>query len=187
MILLFCGFKGSGKDECTSFIQSEYSYEHYKISKYLKEMLKLLFGFSTNQLEGSEKETIASEWDVTPREVMKFVGTNLFQFEIQKLLPQIDRDFWLHLLHKDIKRCRKSNTPIVISDLRFLHELDFIKRTFQEKIIVVKVVRDSQIPPLALDPSEDEHTTLNFDYIIPNNSTLQTLHVNLRHLIETNI
>jgi len=186
MILLFCGFKGSGKDECTSFIQREYCYEHYKISKYLKEMLKLLFGFSTNQLEGSEKETIASEWDVTPREVMKYIGTNLFQFEIQKLLPHIERDFWMHLLYRDIKRNRKSS--IVISDLRFLHELDFMKRSFpDEKIIVVKVVRDSQIPPLAIDPSEDEHTTLNFDYIIPNNSSIQDLHINLRHLIETNI
>ena len=187
MILLLCGYKRCGKDECASFLESELNFQHFKISKYLKELLTLLFGFQNEQLEGTEKETVSPEWNVTPRDVMKFVGTNLFQFEIQKLLPHIDRDFWLHLLRKDIELNRRPNTPIVISDLRFSHELEFFTRIFpREKIIVVNVLRSSvHKTDFVPDPSEDEHTKMPHTHVVQNNTSLYDLRVKLRQLIES--
>jgi hypothetical protein len=185
MIILLCGYKGSGKDECAKFFESKHGFQHFKIATYLKDALSKLFGFSPDQLNGKEKDIIDKHWNITPREAMKFVGTDLFQFEIQKLLPDLNRNFWVELMKKDINENRIKNTPIVISDLRFNHELDFIKRTFHnEHVCLVKVLRSSiNIQHNITDPSEDEHTKMIYNYIIPNNGSIENLRSSLDSLV----
>jgi hypothetical protein len=186
MIILLCGYKGSGKDECATFLNSKHGFQHFKIATYLKDALSKLFGFSPQQLNGKEKDVVDNRWNVTPRDAMKFVGTDLFQFEIQKLIPHVNRNFWVHLMKEDIDKNRIKNMPIVISDLRFSHELDFIQRTFQnEHVCLVKVLRSSiNIQHNVTDPSEDEHTKMIYNYIIPNNGTIENLRTALDSLVQ---
>jgi hypothetical protein len=179
MIILLCGYKGSGKDTCAEYIHTKYEYKHFKISKYLKEMLRYAFKFDDEQLNGNSKDTIDPLWQITPRDAMKFIGTTVFQFSIQKLIPNIERDFWVSLMKKDICDCRAlSDEPIVISDLRFIHELDYIRRAFpDEHIRVVKILRSSiSLQTLVTDITEEEHTKMIFNNIIPNNGTVEYLH-----------
>ena len=185
MIILLCGYKGSGKDECAKYFERAHGFQHFKIATYLKDALSKLFGFTPNQLNGSEKELVDPRWNITPRDAMKFVGTDLFQFEIQKLIPQVNRNFWVELMKKDIETNRIQGMPIVISDCRFVHEMDFIQRAFpSEHVCLVKVLRSSiKIQTNLTDVSEDEHTKMQYNYIIPNNGSIENLQISLNTLV----
>jgi hypothetical protein len=185
MIILLCGYKGSGKDECAKHLERKHQFQHFKIATYLKDALSKLFGFTFEQLHGKEKDSIDPRWNITPRDAMKFIGTDLFQFEIQKLIPHLNRNFWVELMKNDIEKNRIKSLPIVISDLRFIHELDFIHRTFpNEHICLVKVLRSSiNIQNNITDSSEDEHTKLMYNYIISNNDSIESLKILLNKLV----
>lgn len=184
MIILFCGYHGSGKNACANYLGSAHNFRHYKLTTVLKDMLRIGFGFTDAQLDGAAKDTPCPEYGVTPRQVMQFVGTELFQFELQRLLPQLNRDFWLHQLAKEL-RATRGEQNVVISDLRFIHELDFFKRSFpDEQIVVVKLIRSSIVlQNNKTHPSENEHKKLIYNYIIPNNEGIQELHAKLERLM----
>ena len=183
MIVLLCGYSGTGKDSCAEYL-NKHGFEHWKISKVLKDMLRVGFGFTDAQLESHEKDVVCPRLGVTPRQVMQFVGTELFQYELQNLIPYINRDFWLTRLAENIREHRTQEC-IVISDLRFVHELDFFKRTFpNERIVVVKLIRSSIVlQNNKTHPSEDEHNKLTYNYIVTNNGSLTDLYVKLDRLM----
>lgn len=172
-IILLCGYKRSGKDTFANHLDEEHGFKHFKISKPLKDAVKNLFNFTESQIEGDLKELIDKDFNTTPREVMKFVGTNMFQYKIQQLLPNIGRNFWVNKLIKELESSKEKN--IVISDLRFIHEYESlhsycIKHNISIKI--VKIIRPSLFVYNAdnKDFSETEHLKLKFDCVVENNS-----------------
>ena len=106
-LIAICGFKGSGKDFVANYISQVYNYEHLKISSKLKEATKILFDMSDDQIEGDKKEVIDQRWNVTPREVMQFIGTEVFQYKIQDMIPECKRDFWMKSFVNTIKTQNK--------------------------------------------------------------------------------
>jgi dephospho-CoA kinase len=185
MILLICGYKGSGKDTLANHLVSKHAFQHHKVSHHLKQMLMKIFGFTYEQVESNLKDEIDDRWKISPRTAMKFVGTDMFQFKIQELLPGIQRNFWSKLMVNDIRSSRTNNCPIVISDLRFIHEYEYIMDAFpNETICIVKVLRSSvKIQTLYTDESENEHTKMTFNYILPNNGTTSQFCDNVDKLI----
>jgi hypothetical protein len=175
MLILLCGYKRCGKDTVASYLSNKYDFNHLKISYLLKKTLKQLFNFSDEQLEGDSKEKLDNRWNVTPRDVMKFVGTDMFQFNIQRLIPEIGRNFWIKGLCEKINKDFKENKHnIVVSDLRFIHELDYIAKNIPtHKIIIVKIIREGlMIQENVTDISENEHLKFKFDHIILNNNDI---------------
>ena len=127
-IILLCGFKRCGKDTFANYISQTYNYTHLKISQKLKDSLQILFDFNDDQIEGNKKDVLDKQWNITPRQAMQFVGTDMFQHQIQKLIPNINRDFWIKNISNEIER-KYNTTPsenIVISDLRFIHEINYL-------------------------------------------------------------
>lgn len=181
MIVLFCGYGGTGKDACAEYLK-RYGFQHHKITKVLKDMIRVGFGFTDAQLESRDKDVTCPELNVTPRQVMQFVGTELFQYELQKLIPHFNRDFWLIRLAKEMNNVRN----VVISDLRFIHELDFFRRTFpDEQIVVVKLIRGSVVlQNNKTHPSENEHNKIAYNYIIDNNGGIAELHKKLDNMMD---
>lgn len=172
-VFLLCGYKRSGKDTFAKYVESKYDYKHLKISHKLKNVLKVLFNFSEEQLEGSLKDTIDSRWQITPREAMIFVGTDMFQYKITDLLPKIDRNFWIENVVDEIVRIKDVDSNVVISDLRFDHELSRLLQLFKSEKIsytIVKIIN----PNLQLYydkttfQSETEHLNFPFDVILTN-------------------
>lgn len=184
MIVLFCGYHGSGKTSCANYLSFKHEFRHYRLATALKDMVRIGFGFTDAQLDGPEKDEVCSELEVTPRQVLQFVGTELFQFELQKLIPHVGRDFWLHRLTKEL-RATRGEQNVVISDLRFVHELDFIRRSFpNEQIVVVKLIRGSIVlQNNKTHPSEDEHNKLLYNYIVPNNDGITELYAKMDQLV----
>lgn len=190
-VVLLCGFKRSGKDTIAKIFQQHYGYNHLKISTPLKEGLKVMFNFTDNQLEGDEKDVIDPTLNKTPRDVMKYVGTDLFQHEIQKFLPHVGRNFWVNASISRIES-NKSGGGTVISDLRFHHEINAFRALWQRnpeniRITVVKVIRNSIPRYYNVDKheSELEHLDFTYNYVINNDTydafvkNIHTLHSKL--------
>ena len=169
MIILLCGYKGCGKDTFAKYIESKYIYKHFKFASGLKSSLKLLFSFDDDQLE-SRKDTVDERWDITPRDAMIFVGTHMFQHEIQRLLPSMKKNFWV----KQVCDQLDPRDDIVISDLRFVHEYEYMRDHFPDTRI--KVVKISN-PNLFIyqkdneDSSETEHLQIPLNDIVMNDES----------------
>lgn len=163
MIIAICGSRRAGKDTLARYLCEKYNYEHLKIAGKLKQILHELFGFSHEQMETDAKEDIDPRWGVSPRKVMQFVGTEMFQYKLQELLPQVGREFWIKSLLETIQ---KKKTNIVISDLRFIHEYQAL-RQFTPKLYVIRIERNNT-PIDTTHSSETEYLSIPANRIVQN-------------------
>jgi dephospho-CoA kinase len=160
-VIAICGLKRSGKDVLARYIQDKYGYRHVKISTKLKEVVKTMFNLEHHHVE-EKKDEIHTQLNTTPRILMDFLGTRIFQYEIQKVLPGIGRCFWIKSL-LDAER-----PPIVISDLRFTHEVQELKN--MHKCLIVRINRkDTSEDGLE---SEKECKEIQADVYIVNDSSV---------------
>lgn len=183
IIIALCGLKRCGKDTLTEYVCNTYNFKHMKISSKLKDIIKILFDFTPEQIEGNTKEIIDPRWDITPRTAMQFVGTDVFQFKIQDLMPSIGRKFWIKSFLKDIPK----NENIIISDMRFLHEYEeLLKYTSDNncRFMVIKITRDiNNLEKKDNHISEMEYLNIPCDYIFENNGSIQDLCLNFDNII----
>lgn len=140
-IIAICGAKRSGKDVLANHIINKYGYTRLSFAEPLKELVKLLFNFSDEQVglidgDNDEKDTIDERWGISPRKALQFIGTEVLQHKIQELLPNIGRDYFANILLSKIE----NDKTYVISDLRFIHEYEKIKHL---DIDIIKVIRPS--------------------------------------------
>lgn len=171
-IIALCGFKGCGKDFVASYIHETYHFEHLKISTKLKEVTRILFDIDDDQIEGNRKECIDERWNVTPRQMMQFMGTEMFQYKIQELIPECDRNFWIKSFANAVKANKNNN--IVVSDMRFLHEYHYLKKHLQtHELIVIRIDSSTKNIYDTKDThvSETEYKQIPIDFQITNNMT----------------
>ena len=183
MILLLHGLSRSGKDTVATRLVSSFGFEHLKIAGHLKRSASLLFGIPESHFETGEKDVVHRKWERTPREILKFLGTDVFQFQIETLLPGSARCFWINYLHDDITRLQSMKKHIVISDYRFPHELGSLRIRFPQETIRVIHVTPKYIgyrAPILLDESERR---LPHDFEIENR-TVEELYRQLDSLVE---
>ena len=94
-IVAICGPKGAGKDALADHLVSVYGYEKIKFADVLKDAVGILFGFTREQMDdGDLKEVVDIRWGVTPRKVLQFFGTEVMQYKLQELMPNMDRNSW---------------------------------------------------------------------------------------------
>jgi hypothetical protein len=164
-IICICGFKRSGKDFVADQLVSQYSFHKISIADRLKKTVRILFNLNDDQLHGESKDVIDPLWNVTPRTLMDFMGTEVMQFEIQKILPKSNRSFWIDTIIPQITDQLKISN-VVIPDLRFPHEIVELKKRFP----LITIVRINN-PSVVIDPtlvSERSSTDISCDYIIHN-------------------
>jgi hypothetical protein len=183
-IIAVCGKKQSGKDTIANMLVHRHGFVNLKLAQPIKDVVKTLFALTDEEVNGSEKEKIHPFWKVTPRTLMQFFGTELFQYEIQRILPHIGRDFWLHKLHNDMVH-EYATKNIVISDLRFAHEYTYLKQHFPN-MTVFRVHRPSSDLSGDTHSSETELDHIPYDAVFYNTSTVSRLHEEVNsHLSQT--
>ena len=160
MIIGLTGRKYNGKDTAAKQLIND-GYIPMSFAEPIKDVAKMLFGFSENQVNGSQKEEMDVRWNTTPRAVLQFIGTELFREQIQQLLPEIGADFWV----KSIENRIPSNANVVITDVRFPNEVAMIRK-LGGKIIRVRRTLVSNPDTHA---SEQQIDLLDADYDIDNN------------------
>jgi hypothetical protein len=157
MIILLHGLSRCGKDTVANILVKRFDFAHLKISAHLKRCASMLFEIPLEHFETREKDLVHSAWNCTPRQMLKFLGTDVCQFKIEELVPGLKRRFWIDHLHTQIAQNRANKTSIVISDYRFPHEWDSLKERFPAEVItVIRVVPSFEgfVPPKDLDESE---------------------------------
>jgi hypothetical protein len=128
-IIAICGLKRSGKDTIADYLCSNYGYTKIKIANPLKQGLKVMFGFTDEQLESDKKDEIDPRWEVQPRKIMQFIGTEVMQYQLQQIIPGIGRKVWIRSLVEEYINDSKHNDKLfVIPDLRFLHEYEELSK-----------------------------------------------------------
>ena len=171
-IIAICGPKRAGKDVLADYLKSKYNYKKKKIAQQLKDALVVLFGFTPDQLETDEKEQVDARWGISPRAAMQFFGTDVMQYKIQELLPNIGRIFWIQSLMAQLAQ----DTNYVISDLRFMHEYTALYTKYGKDLFVIKIER-----PTIEDHhcSEQEYKNIPCDLHLENTTTISDLLIKL--------
>lgn len=206
--------KMSGKDTAANYLCSSYSFRKYNFADPLKSGIGQIFGLTYEQLNGDEKETIDPYWGVTPRELFQKIGTELFQFELPKIINKFkdfDRNFWVKCFEKwymkqeeeyKINRTYWSNGAFenMLKDLPS-NIFDITKPNFRIVIsdvrfkheanklkemgaILIKIKRNTKENDYSLHTSEIEINDINCDYEVENNDSLIDLYREFDEIIK---
>jgi hypothetical protein len=182
-VVAFCGRKRSGKDTAAQCLVDR-GFRHEKFAAPLKTACSQLFGLGESQVHGDDKDRLDERWGCTPRRILQFVGTELFQHAVQELLPGVGRGFWARSL---TNRILESSGHVVITDMRFQHELEALRALDAEVFEVVSIrVRRSRDPE---DPEDDEHASeteleqVECDEVVHNDGDREELAARVRRLL----
>ena len=110
--------KRFGKDTIADYLVSKHGFVKIAFADSLKEAAAPIFGLTEAQLYGDLKEVVDPLWDKSPRELMNQLG---------ELSKSIDKKVWIKSVEKKVKPLLKAGKNVVVSDMRFFPECDFIK------------------------------------------------------------
>ncbi len=166
MVIAVCGARRSGKDTICDRLCSHHGFIKASFATPIKAMVREAFGFTNEQLENHAKDEVDARYGITPRRALQFLGTEVMQYQLQQLLPQMGREFWSkRLVDKYIGPVRGGSTPssnkVVISDMRFLHEYDAVREAVRERHGVLQVwhVERANNPMMHHDVNVDSHAS----------------------------
>ena len=184
MLIGIIGKKRSGKDTSGDYLVSEKNFTKYSFANPIKRGAMELFGFSEEQVFGDLKDVVDPTWGITPRLVLQIMGTEIFQYDMPKHIPELQvfgRGFWVKRFEQWYEQ--NKNLDVVICDVRFQHEADAILKMGGQ---VWKVQRPSLV-------SVDEHASeMEMDLItgvtniLQNDGTLEDLYNKIDSLVLVN-
>lgn len=121
-IIGIAGHARAGKNTIAQFIQEEYRATTYAFAEPLKDMLGVL-GLDDQDLNGWRKDEDNYDYHTTPRHMMQTLGTEWGR-------DSINENIWVIVAAKRIQRlCHaQHDTTIIITDVRFENEADFVRR-----------------------------------------------------------
>lgn len=159
MVLIgLIGYKQSGKDTLADHLVAQHGFEKYAFADPVKQICKIMFGLDNRQLNDPvQKEVVDDRWGMTPRKMMQTVGTDMIR-------ETWGQDFWVRNMDHRIRTSIHEGRKIVISDVRFRNEADWIK---QHNGILVRIVDDRQQSG-DLHTSETEQLQIHDDLCIYN-------------------
>ena len=195
MIIGVCGFIGSGKDTIADYLVNIHGFRRESFANTLKDAVASVFGWDRVMLEGRTKE--AREWreqvdpwwaerlnipNLTPRWVLQQWGTEVCRRGFHD-------DIWIASVENKLRRSRDN---IVISDCRFPNEIASIKnaggsivrvdRGIQPHWYDVAIQANKGVESASkwlkeekIHASETAWVGTSFDYVLDNNSTLDSL------------
>lgn len=188
MIIGIAGKKGCGKDTVADYLCENYGFIKYGFGDPIKEVARILFNFTPEQLYGDKKEEIDSRWQIKPREFFQKFGTEYAQYILPQHFPKLFEDinkkqFWVKLFWNwyvtELKKDK--NLKVVIADVRFRHEFNFIK---EKDGYVIKIERETGQTDSHISENQlEEIGEGEYNYIIYNNGSIEELHLKLKDII----
>ena len=155
MIIGLIGQKRVGKDTVASIIKNidididkNYNFKCMALADPIKDIARIMFNFTEEQLYDDAKDIIDSKWGIKPRDFFEQFGTNIMQFDIYKYLPNLEsqvekRLFWVKSLLAKIQNGKDKNKEqnVIITDVRGLHEINEINKFTDGKAIFIRIVK----------------------------------------------
>lgn len=170
MIIALTGRKGSGKDTVAVHLQQEYGFAKYAFADPMKKACRIIFGWSTEAVYGDLKERIDPRYGISPRKALQTLGTEWGQHELSKHDDFGDTTGRMLWVKRFTDRMYTPAARWVITDLRFPHEYAGLCTIPNERIILVRITRQSCTGDDA-HGSEVEMDELEPDYTIGNDGT----------------
>jgi len=171
------GNKYHGKDTISLYICKKYGFKQVAFADPIKEICKILFCFTDDQLHGKSKDISDDRWfGLSPRNVIQHVGTELFRDKMKELSESFKDLFWVLCAKNKILKIREDNpeSRIIISDVRFPNEVAMIKDMGG---IIIRVKRSSlETEKKDTHSSEILVNNLNVDVDIINDGSLNDLY-----------
>lgn len=183
VVIGISGKKGSGKDTIADILVKEHNFYKFSFADHVKEVCKVLFNFSHDQMYNHTlKDIIDEKIGISPREAMQKIGTEFGQCDIHKYFPNLRCDhktFWLDSFDKIYNRGLDKPQNIVISDVRFPHEISYLRKygcIFWN--VQRNIQEDSKNDDYLLQHVSENSLSdvdIKFDLIIDNNSDITVL------------
>jgi len=186
MIIGICGLIGSGKGTVADMLVDQHGFEKLSFADSLKDAVAAVFGWPRHLLEGDTDESRSwreqkDHWwadrldmpNLTPRWVLQWWGTEVCRRGFHD-------DIWVASIESKLRDRTKN---YVIPDTRFPNEIDMIARSggtvwwvrrgddpewFQQYKL-------NDITPQGIHPSEWAWARSQFNLIIDNNDSIETL------------
>lgn len=179
MVIAITGLKQSGKDTMGKHLINKYGYTHYAFADPIRDICRVVFDWNDRHFFGDLKEVIDPFWGISPRWAMQWIGTEAFQYYLPSDAPnfasKIGRNIWVM---KFINWYMKHDyTDVVISDMRFFHELEGIRSNFAD-VKTVRIVNSNCIPN-DTHASEVDIPKLPVDIEIENSSTFDLFYASI--------
>lgn len=193
ILIGICGLKRSGKDTMADYLCTYYAFTKYALADPLKKGAKELFKFLDEQVFGSLKELEDKRYGISPRELLQWLGTEVFQYLLYERFPQLEekvpkRLFWVSLFKdwyiKETDYIQVVLDPnwklnVVVSDIRFPHEAKAIKELGG---VIVKIIRNNNTKDNHI--SENELKEIEPDYLIYNTKNKTNLFNDIEKIME---
>jgi len=177
----------AGKDTIATYINAHYSnaYTEYFAGP-LKSAASTAFGIPDIHFYSSAlKEVTDSYWNVSPRMIAQFMGTEMFRDTLSSLIPDIGNNFWVRRLHGKLSGELlldgdgeyEDGDTVCVADLRFQNEYNWI---ISNGGIIIEVTREGADGSVGIanHPSENGITMVqqgvHFD--VTNNSSFGDLY-----------
>jgi hypothetical protein len=181
VLIGLCGYAGAGKDTAAHVLIEELYFQRVAFADPIKAALLALNPFVPGQDETSYTRLSEFNTDRCWAEVKEYpevrrlmqilgteVGRNLF-----------DPEIWVKLAEsKILSTMAVGNT--VVTDVRFPNEARMIKK---HGGVLVRVSRP-QFGPVNEHVSDRASENWTYDHFVENNSTVETLHEEMRNLVE---
>jgi len=166
------GTKGSGKDTLADYLVNTKGFVKYNFANPIKDIAKILFNLSENQLYGDLKERVDERWGISPRIIFQRLGTEFGQSQIYELFPELkikikDKEIWLRLFDIFLEANKDKN--IVVADVRFKHEIEYLKKL---NFNIIKISRNDSVNDSHISEKQND---LYYDYLIENNTSKEAL------------
>jgi hypothetical protein len=178
MLIAVLGRKSSGKDTFANVLINEFGFTRYAFADPLKKGIQSFFNLSDDQLYDVKlKEEVDPRWGVSPRTLFQVIGTDIFQFSIKKFMPNLKgdtRNHWV-ILFKEwyLENISKNpNFKVIISDGRFLHEIEEIKNLGGKVIKINRIISQFNNDMHQSENEIDSIPEKYIDFSIENNGTI---------------
>lgn len=164
MLVGLTGRARSGKDTVADHLVACFGFRKVSIAEPLKEVCRVVFGWSDDQLHGHAKDHELPDVEATPRQVMQFVGTELFRVRLGERFPALGTNVWVDALAREIDQ--NPDESLVVADVRFPNEAQTIR---ERGGIIIHV--DRNCGSSDEHSSETAHRFIAPDYTVFNTSS----------------
>ena len=191
-IIGFTGRRGRGKDTAADYLVSGYGFTKYAFAMPLKRGVQEWFDFTDDQIFTDEKEKIDQHWGISPREILQKMGTEVMREMLPKLFQdELQREnlqnFWIRRAEKWLTKQKiyNSNVLVVVSDVRFQNEVDWINKNGGKVYRIVRPCLDvKDITKTDLHLSETSSDSLeNVEKTIVNDTNIEFLYDSLDRIM----
>uniref|UniRef100_A0A6C0KSR2 Deoxynucleoside monophosphate kinase n=1 Tax=viral metagenome TaxID=1070528 RepID=A0A6C0KSR2_9ZZZZ len=170
MLFVFVGNIGCGKTTAANILQKDFGFLEFSFASPLKDFA-LSIGFNFEDVYGSqeEKTNVNINFGISGRQFMQKFGTDIMRANSGFLFNNKIDNIWVKAM--EIKISSAKNKNIVVSDGRFVDEIESLKKF---GAIVVRLKR-SNSPYTSCHSSEIEIHKIKADIEYENNSTIDAL------------